>query len=59
MLIKRVNVNNIIILILIFLNNNNGLFMAPHLVRARSAYKDIRICSFDAAADGIGNNLFY
>ena len=27
-------------------NNNNRLFMAPHLVRAQSAYKDIRICSF-------------
>ena len=26
--------------------NNNGLFMAPHLVRAQSAYKDIRIHSF-------------
>ena len=27
-------------------NNNNRLFMAPHLVRAQSAYKDIRIHSF-------------
>ena len=26
--------------------NNNGLYMAPHLVRAQSAYKDIRIHSF-------------
>ena len=27
-------------------NNNNKLFMAPHLVRAQNIYKDIRICSF-------------
>ena len=27
-------------------NNNNRLFMAPHLVRAQSTYKDIRIHSF-------------
>ena len=27
-------------------NNNNRLFMAPHLVRAQSAYKHIRIHSF-------------
>ena len=26
-------------------NNNNRLFMAPHLLRAQSAYKDIRIHS--------------
>ena len=26
-------------------DNNNGLFMAPHFVRAQSTYKDIRICS--------------
>ena len=25
--------------------NNNRLFMAPHLIRAQSTYKDIRICS--------------
>ena len=29
-----------------FYNNNRRLFMAPHLIRARSTYKDIRICSF-------------
>ena len=27
-------------------NNNNKLFLAPHLVRAQSAYKDIKIHSF-------------
>ena len=27
-------------------NNDNILFMVPHLVRAQSAYKDIRIHSF-------------
>ena len=27
-------------------NNNNNRFIAPHLIRALSAYKDIRICSF-------------
>ena len=27
-------------------NNINRLFMAPHLVRAQSAYKDIKIHSF-------------
>ena len=27
-------------------NNNNRLFMAPHLIRAQSAYKHIRIHSF-------------
>ena len=27
-------------------NNNNRVFMAPHLIRAQSAYKDIRIHSF-------------
>ena len=26
--------------------NNNDRFMAPHLKRAQSTYKDIRICSF-------------
>ena len=26
-------------------NNSNRVFMAPHLVRAWSVYKDIRICS--------------
>ena len=26
--------------------NNNRLFMAPHLIRAQSAYKDIRVHSF-------------
>ena len=30
-------------------NNNNRLFMAPHLVRAQSAYKDIKIHSFHFA----------
>ena len=25
------------------LNNNNKLFMVPHLVRAQSTYKDMRI----------------
>ena len=27
-------------------NNNNRLFMAPHLVRAQSTYKNIKINSF-------------
>ena len=27
-------------------NNNNRLFVAPHRVRAWSAYKDVRICTF-------------
>ena len=27
-------------------NNNNRLFMVPHRIRAWSAYKDIRMCSF-------------
>ena len=27
-------------------SNNNRLFMAPHLLRARSTYKGLRICTF-------------
>ena len=27
-------------------NNNNRLFIVPHLIRAQSAYSVIRICSF-------------
>ena len=28
------------------IDNNNRLFMAPHLIRTQSTYKDIMICSF-------------